>query len=122
VPACEYIPIETFNKLFDLAKNGANVILFKKAPADISGLKDLELRRKAYKAMLAQLEFKETPISGVKSAAIGKGAFVLSDDLDKALSFADVARESLVDQGLEVIRRKYDKGAYYFLVNNSGRA
>lgn len=121
VPACEYIPLETFNKLFDLAKNGANIVLFKKAPDDISGLKDLELKRKAFKAMLAQLQFKDTPVSGVKRAAIGKGAFVLSEDLDKALSFSGVARESMVDQGLAVIRRKYNKGAYYFLVNNSER-
>lgn len=122
VPACEYIPLETFQKLFDLAKNGANIVLFKKAPNDISGLKDLEEHRKTFKAMLAQLTFNDTQVSGVKRAAIGKGAFVLSDDLDKALSFSGVARETMVDQGFEVIRRKYDKGCNYFVVNGSEKA
>ena len=118
LPDIHYMPLATFNKLVQLATAGAQVIIYKNLPADVPGLVDLDNNRKSFKALLAKLNFTDAG-SSIKKATIGKGAFLLGDDVDQLLAFATVKRESLTDQGLQFTRRQYDKGYYYFLANNS---
>jgi hypothetical protein len=118
LPDCHYIPEATFNKLVQFANDGAQIIIYKNIPVDVPGLANLESNRKLFKGLLAKLNFQDAG-SGIKKAVIGKGAFLLGDDINQLLAFAAVKRESLTDEGLQFTRRKYDKGYYYFLVNNS---
>jgi len=119
VPATKFIPLATFKKLYSLAESGATVIFYKNTPADIPGLGNLEQKQAEFKSLLAGLNFSS--LNGTKKASVGKGSFLIADDLDKTLTQINVHREALVDNGLQVIRRKYDNGQYYFIVNSSDK-
>jgi hypothetical protein len=100
VPPCEYMPVETLEKLHSLSRQGARVILLSPAPADVPGLAGLEENRARFKALMAEM--------------------TCSDDCDAALSGAGVQREEMTDcNGLRFVRRKQDAGYHYFLVNES---
>jgi len=120
IPAAEYIPLETFSKLIELAKQGAKIILYKQVPADVPGLHQLSRRRDGLKKLLAQLHFSSE--KGLMQAKLGKGMFFLGNDLEQLFHAAGVQRETMVDHGLQLVRRKSDKGTSYFIVNWSDQA
>ena len=49
---------------------------------------------------------------------MGRGTVLGGDALEELLQRASVSRESLVDLGLQVARRRHDDGRYYFIVNS----
>jgi hypothetical protein len=53
---------------------------------------------------------------------VGKGAFLVSDDMEALLKAANVRRESLAHKGLSFVRRKNRDGAVYFINNRSDTA
>ncbi len=117
VPHCTYIPLDSLQKLFLLAQQGA-IILFEKAlPQDVPGLGDLERRRAALKALMDSIIWQ--PQSGlVKTGKVGQGAFYVSEDVASLMNQAGIQRETLVDhKGLYYIRRRDDKGYWYFVTN-----
>ncbi|MFD2162129.1 glycosyl hydrolase [Paradesertivirga mongoliensis] len=116
VPQTKHIPLATIQKLISLARDGATVIFYKGTPADVPGLGNLEQRQLELKNLISGLNF-----SSSKKAAVGNGSVIIADDLDKTLSSIKINREELVDKGLQLIRRKHDKGTYYFIVNSSGK-
>jgi len=50
---------------------------------------------------------------------IGKGAFLIGDDLEKLMAQAKISRETLVDKGLQFARRNNVEGHFYFISNPS---
>jgi hypothetical protein len=120
LPANELITGESFQKLLELAKAGATILVYKAMPNDVPGWHNLESRRRTFQNLLAQLRF--TGSRGVKRAVVGKGAFVVSDDLNALLNAAGVKQESLAEKGLSFIRRKNNDGTVYFLNNRSDKA
>jgi alpha-L-rhamnosidase len=104
VPASRRIPLETFERVVALAREGAAVIAFKDLSADVSGLGDLDRRRARFRQL--------------KNEA---SALRVGDDLDALLNRVDVRRETLVDRGLEFTRRRYADGRVYFMVNGSSQ-
>ncbi len=111
VPATRYIPLETFERIIALAREGAQVVVFRRRPADVSGFADLDKRR----ARFNQLRDQAATLPTV-------------DDLDRFLDLLGTHREPLVDRGLEFVRRRFGaggdsagQGRYYFIVNSSGR-
>ena len=58
---------------------------------------------------------------GIRAARLGRGTVLLGEDLERLLQRANVSRESLVDLGLQVARRRHDAGRYYFIVNGGER-
>ncbi len=104
VPASRYIPLETFERIIALAREGAQVVVFRGRPADVSGFADLDKRR----ARFNQLRDQAATLPTV-------------DDLDRLLDLLGTHREPLVDRGLEFVRRRYAGGRVYFLVNSTGR-
>jgi putative sterol carrier protein len=122
IPDARFIPLKTFEKLVQLAKDGATVVVYKSLPSSVPGLGNLSERRAEHQKLVAQLNFANTEESGVKKASIGDGAFVMSDNLDRALSYAGVKRERLVDKGLQYVRRQHDNGNYYFVANWGDKA
>jgi hypothetical protein len=111
VPASRYIPLETFERVLALARDGAVVIAFRGLPADVAGFANLDQRRTRFK----QLRDRASSL-------------LSGDDLDGLLNRAGLRREPLVDRGLEFVRRRLrangaraGTGRYYFIVNSSDR-
>lgn len=120
LPANKLIPEASFRKLLALAKAGATVLVYKNLPEDVPGLHNLQSRQAVFGALLKQLSF--TADSNVKKATFGKGAFLVSNNLDDLMAAARVRRESLTEKGLSLLRRRNDNGAVYFLDNRSNKA
>ncbi|MCC9135581.1 glycosyl hydrolase [Pontibacter silvestris] len=122
IPDAHFIPLETFEKLVQLAKDGATVVVYRNLPTSVPGLGNLNDRQEGYQKLLAQLNFTNTDKADIKKAMVGEGAFMVGDDLDQVLSYAGVQREQLADKGLQYVRRKHDKGNYYFMANPNDKA
>lgn len=115
LPAVTYMPLETMEKLLQLAKDGATILIYKNMPVDVPGLSNLHERQSAHKAILEGLHFTE--VTGIKKAVIGQGQFLMGDDLPALLAAAAIRREPMVDDGLQYVRRAYTGGNYYFISN-----
>jgi hypothetical protein len=120
LPANKLIAEKSFQKLLNLAKQGAKILIYKNLPRDAPGFGQLDDRRKILQQLTDQLKFQgEGP---VKKAAIGKGIFFMSDNIDDLLQAANARKESLADKGLSVIRRKNNDGTIYFINNRTANA
>ena len=120
LPANKLITEKTFQNLINLARNGADVLVYKNLPKDVPGLANLNERRKTFQQLIALLNFTNT--GDVKKAIIGKGAFYVSDNMDKLLAAAKTRKEPLVKKNLQFIRRKTNEGQNYFINNRTDKA
>jgi len=118
VPACRFMPLRTLEKLLELARAGATVIVVGHLPDDVPGMGRLEERRKAFRAKLADIEAGK-PETGFTETHLGKGRFFVGADLERMLGSVGLLRESMVDAGIEYIRRRCEDGYFYFIVNLS---
>ncbi|MBF9221157.1 glycosyl hydrolase [Hymenobacter ruricola] len=116
VPDAHLMPLLTLEQLLRLATNGATILFQNQTPADVPGLGNLENRRVNFQKLLAQFKFKDSQ-GGVRQATVGKGRVLLGPDVDQLLAKAGVRRETLVDNGLQFIRRGRAGGHTYFLAN-----
>lgn len=122
LPDAKFIKLETMQRLMELAKNGATIIAYKKMPTDVPGFGQLEKNTAAFKALLAPLKFDSTVYINTYEAAIGKGAFLLGDDLELLLNIAAVRKEAMTAKGLQFNRRKNADGStVYFIANRSNK-
>jgi hypothetical protein len=119
IPQCQYMPLATLDKIIQLAKDGATVII-QKLPEDVPGLNDLGSRRQQLQSALASLKFT-AGTNGVKQFNTGKGQILLAEDVQKALEFKGINGEALTNTGLKFIRREIPNGKYYYLVNHTDR-
>ena len=117
LPANKLIDERSFQKLFHLAKQGATILIYKKLQQDVPGLGRLDSRRKEFQQLMNQLYFKDE--GAVKKAVIGKGSFLISDDLDVLLSTSKIRKERHYEKGLSSIRRKTIDGTIYFINNRT---
>lgn len=115
----KYLPLETLQKLKAIAMEGGNIIFYHHLPASVPGLGDFENKQASFLALLQSLQFTTIPGTAVQKALIGKGAFLLGDDLTQLLAAVKVNRETMVDVGLQYIRRQYKNGYCYFISNPS---
>lgn len=120
LPNCKYVSLNTFTKIMNLAKAGATVVVYKNLPSDVQGYSRLAERQEAYKNLIAQLNFK-IGNDGVKTAAIGKGRFIIADEVTPLLTIAGIEREGMTDSGLQFVRRTYKTGKSYFVDNNTDK-
>ncbi len=120
VPAIQYLPLETLQKLVALAQQGATILVHKSQPTDVPGLTNLAKRQADFKAIWSAMSF--TNSNGVQQAAVGKGKFVVGEDWQALLTAAQVARESMTDSSLQCIRRVIPGGKYYFITNTGNKA
>lgn len=113
VPETEFMPSETLRNILKLAEDGATVI-FQSKPKTTPGFHNQQKTDEdIFNQLWEAIEFK------TDRAKVGKGQMIISADISKALEESGVYRESLVDSGLDFIRRKEDQATYYFLVNHS---
>lgn len=117
VPETEYMPLETFEKLVELARNGATVIVDGQLPASVPGLGELEERLQALNVLKQELAFAAGEASGVETATIGNGRFLLGADLEQLLGAAGVKRENMTDHELQFTRRQEGDQYHYFMAN-----
>ena len=101
VPPTTYMPLSTLKKLAELTDQGATVI-FQALPTSVPGWNNLEGRRQQFATVQKQL---------TTSGAI------MQADLSTALAKAKIARESLVDKGLQFHRRSNGTETIYFITN-----
>jgi hypothetical protein len=117
----KYIPLETMRKLNDAATKGATIVFYQHLPIDVPGMAELPKRQGEFSAMIRSLQFMPVANTSIKKAVIGKGAFLVGDDLTQLLDAANAKRETMVDHGLQYARRSFGTGHCYF-ISNPGRA
>jgi len=117
LPDARLVPLATLEHFIKLAQGGATLVVQNQLPTDVPGLGQLDARRAALQKLLSQLKFGAADKNGVRRATIGKGAVLLGADVDQLLPAAGVRRETMVDTGLEFVRRRHAKGHYYFVTN-----
>ena len=118
VPQLTYLPESTLKNILNLARNGASVV-FQSQPKDVPGNFEVEKRRNELQSLWRQIPFQQN--GNVKSANFGKGKIVLSSDIEKALELLKIEREKLTDTGLKFVRRHFDDGKYYYIVNHTSK-
>jgi hypothetical protein len=119
LPANKFITEKSFQKLLDLAKNGATILVYKNLPADVPGYAKLTDRRATFQKLISQLQFTDN--GGVKKASIGKGAFIMADDMNALLKTASIRKETLNAKSLQFMRRKNADGYTYFIDNRDNK-
>jgi hypothetical protein len=119
LPANKYISEKSFQKLVTLAIGGATILVYKDLPAEVPGYHDVANRRSLFISLKNTLKFSEA--GNVKKAIIGKGSFIMSDDLSALLLAGKVHNENLHESGVQFIRRKNNDGYTYFLANRSNQ-
>ncbi|RZK63217.1 MAG: hypothetical protein EOO59_00350 [Hymenobacter sp.] len=119
VPSTDFMPVETLAAIVELARQGATVVL-QELPKDVPGQHELEKRRQQRRALLAELNFAPAGAGG-QLATVGAGRVLLATNVQQALESLDIARETLTDSGLQIIRRAVADGRYYYLVNHTAR-
>jgi hypothetical protein len=121
LPAAKFMKATTFQHLVELVKNGATVIAYKNLPSDVPGFGQLDKNTASLKSLLNQLHFQSSA-NDVQVAAVGKGKFILGNDLEELLKAALIRKEPMTEQGLQFNRRKMPNGnAVYFIANRSGK-
>lgn len=115
IPQTEFMPIETLRNILKLAENGAQVI-FQSKPSTTPGYSP---HQADMQASLDQL-WESLNFENGKSQH-GNGTVLIQENLKEGLESLAVQRETLVDSGLDFIRRKTENGSYYFLVNHTDR-
>lgn len=119
IPELKYLPETTLNDILKLAQNGASII-FQNEPKDIPGNFEVEKRRNQLKSLWNQISFQNQG-GNIKIASFGKGKIVLSSDVEKGLEYLKIQREKLTDTGLKFVRRQFDGGKYYYIVNHTSK-
>lgn len=115
----QFMPLSTIANIISLAKTGATVIM-QSLPQDMPGMEGLDTEKQnAFHQLLTSLQFKKIENTELATCTIGKGKIILASDVQAALQFTNMDRETLVDEGLQFIRRSIADGKYYYLVNHS---
>ena len=103
VPVTRRMPVATLQKLMDLARQGATVLL-QAVPEDVPGFGDYAARHDRFKSLLTDMQTE--------------GEVLLSPDIIGALQSHGIRGEQLAKYGLPFIRRNAPDGTYYFAVNH----
>ncbi|HYG22193.1 MAG TPA: glycosyl hydrolase [Verrucomicrobiae bacterium] len=122
VPECHWMPLDTMQRLIVLAKEGARIVFVNGLPADVPGLHQLDSRRAKFKALAANAAFTETSSGGVQAAEMGHGTLFATSSARAGLEASGVARETMVDAGLQFFRGINALGTFYFVANRGERA
>lgn len=117
LPANKLMEEISFEKILALVKEGATVLAYKNMPGDVPGFGTLEKRREAFQEMFKELHFNTE--GKIRKAIVGKGLFLVSNDLSALLQAAKIRKEHLYEMKLSSLRRKNDDGTVYFITNRN---
>ena len=127
IPKCNFMPLATMQKLVELAREGATILVQDKLPGDVPGFNDYENRHAEFQKLIGTLEFpqlnRNIQITLFSKATVGKGTiWWMGDDLEMMLKIAQVPREEASDFGVRFVRRSHAEGYHYFFANRSDKA
>jgi alpha-L-rhamnosidase len=121
VPPVKYMPLETLQALAEMQKSGKEIIFVKQFPETVNGYFDIKRRQLAFDKTLKNMK-PSSPLSLVMSvrpnlAEIGQ--------VSQKLSNQSIRRETMLDKGLQFIRKKMlnpdtsrkSVGTRYFISN-----
>ena len=116
IPHCQYIPLETFQKILSLAENGASIIALEGLPGSVSGFRNLSENKATFEALVNNL--KNDTGDQYAEIKVGDGKLLLGDSLDFILQKLSIRREEMVERGVQFIRKKRnDHQTLYFIAN-----
>ena len=123
VPECKYMPLETFKKLLALAEEGATISFESLKPIDPSGWNRLGEQRqelsKLNESVFPHGSFEIIDSNFPLRISRGKGC-ILMGQVDGALTISKVIPEAIASRGISFVRRSFDGGWDYFIVNRTG--
>lgn len=114
IPETDKMPVETLEKLVQLADEGA-AIVFQTLPKDVEGFYNKEKRSEQFKASLTKLKNKSGGSVNTKHRVRIQPAILT------ALNELELKGEVMVKDSLQFIRRKDGEDVYYYIVNHSGK-
>ena len=120
IAGCTLMPPETLTRILELARQGAAIVVVGALPQDVPGLSELDARRHQLRDALAELPLMSNQ-NNVLEAKLGQGRLLVGPDVEVMLHLLDVRRESIVDAGIELTRRRDESGHLYFLSNPSNQ-
>lgn len=120
LPGNKLINEQSFQQLLKLAQQGATILVYKNLPQDVPGFGKLDVRRNAFQQLINRLKFSKS--GNLQKAVIGKGSFIVSDELDVLLLAAKARKESYTEKGLSVLRRKNSEGTVWLINNRTDNA
>lgn len=115
LPPVKLMPLETFEKIIALAKNGAT-ILMEELPEDVPGLSKLKERQTRFKLLKGSLKLVAQAGSTMQKAKVGKGQIIVGS-MTEILMQAKPRHEIMADKGLQCIRRVNGTNTVYFIAN-----
>jgi hypothetical protein len=121
VPKCRFMPLPTMQKLVELARDGATILVQDNLPGDVPGFDDYEKRHAEFQKLNGALKF-EPEANSLSKAMVGKGTILIGSDLNALLETAKVPREAASDLGVRFVRRSHAEGYHYFFANRSDKA
>lgn len=122
LPRCRYVPVETLEKFLHLAESGATVIFTEGMPESPAGFSKLEENKKRFADLLNKCAPAEST-ADVREIKFGQGKIIIGDSIDAVLKQSSIPRESMVDQGIQFIRKKESGDRnLYFIANTTGKS
>lgn len=115
LPPVKLMPVETFEKIIAMAKDGATVLM-EELPLDVPGLGKLEERQVKLQSLKKSLYLVKQTGNTIQKAKVGKGQ-ILVGDLTELLVEAKVRHEIMIERGLQCIRRTDGATNTYFIAN-----
>ncbi|MDX2048947.1 MAG: glycosyl hydrolase [Chitinophagaceae bacterium] len=117
LPAARLIPTKSLQKLLELAKKGATILFYKELPQDAPGNAIRRSEWIEFYPVESKFDFRSK--DAVKQAVIGKGRFVVGDDLDILLRKIKTRKENYNKISLSLVRKKNTEGKVYFINNRN---
>lgn len=113
LPAARFIPLETLEKVYELAVKGAKVIFVDQYPDNVPGWNNLSRRKKElirYLNKFPKVDFRQT----MKNKT-GKGEIITGTDYEALFEMAGIERETFSKEfNGQFVRRKNESGYHYF--------
>ncbi len=121
VAETNFMPLSTLQNMIRLAKQGTKVIM-QGFPKNIPGLQGADKKmQEQMNQLISSLPLKKIN-NQMSEAIIGKGSIIVSNNMQAALGYAKIERETLTDLRLKFIRRSINHGKYYYIVNHTAQA
>ena len=113
MPDCRLLPVETFEKLIALAREGATILFVNRYPEDVPGYGNLASRRSRFERLAQQLPAAE--FGQLEEHAFGQGRIITGSDLNALVAAAGARYEGIKLQGCQMTRRQVEGGYRYFV-------
>jgi hypothetical protein len=121
IPSCRYIPLSTFQKVILLAQQGATVIALEGFPSSVSGYGNFQQNESQFNKLISNLGNGQAIGQGITEIKTGKGRILMGDRLDDLLGYTSVRKETMIDQGIDFIRKERDNRTLYFVSNRNDK-